>query len=57
MKLQTVTTAFVTFMSNLLVMGFVRVWENFMFKASEKPDTSSFTMGQMSSSEHKVVDL
>lgn len=57
MKLQTVTTAFVTFMSNLLGMGFVRVWENFMFKASEKPDTSSSTMGQMSSSEHKVVDL
>lgn len=57
MKLQTVITAFVTFMSNLLAMGFVRVWENFMFKASEKPDTSSFTMGQMSSSEHKVVDL
>lgn len=56
MKLQTVITAFVTFMSNLLAMGFVRVWENFMFKASGKPDTS-FTMGQMSSSEHKVVDL
>ena len=57
MKLQTVTIASVTFMSSLWVMRFVSVWENFMFKASEKPDTSSFTMGQMSSSEHKVVDL